>query len=95
MWGRPPLRSPLDRRTPEPKGRGAGTGRRDEAPPPPGTEATGGSPTGCKVCERPACPQRSAPAIGRPLAVDEHTSTFVPYAALPGLRGRRAGAEFR
>ncbi|MFD8088410.1 short-chain fatty acyl-CoA regulator family protein [Kitasatospora sp. NPDC059722] len=35
---------------------------------------------GCKVCERPACPQRSAPAIGRPLAVDEHTSTFVPYA---------------
>ncbi|MEU9129951.1 short-chain fatty acyl-CoA regulator family protein [Kitasatospora sp. NPDC048540] len=35
---------------------------------------------GCKVCERPACPQRSAPAIGRALAVDEHTSTFVPYA---------------
>ncbi|MFF2146120.1 short-chain fatty acyl-CoA regulator family protein [Kitasatospora sp. NPDC058190] len=34
---------------------------------------------GCKVCERPACPQRSAPAIGRPLAVDEHTSTFIPY----------------
>ncbi|MEV7603051.1 short-chain fatty acyl-CoA regulator family protein [Kitasatospora sp. NPDC089797] len=35
---------------------------------------------GCKVCERPACAQRSAPAIGRPLAVDEHASTFVPYA---------------
>ncbi|MFJ4183769.1 short-chain fatty acyl-CoA regulator family protein [Kitasatospora sp. NPDC089509] len=34
---------------------------------------------GCKVCERPACAQRSAPAIGRPLAVDEHTSTFIPY----------------
>ncbi|MQS11063.1 ImmA/IrrE family metallo-endopeptidase [Streptomyces kaniharaensis] len=34
---------------------------------------------GCKVCDRPACPQRSAPAIGRPLAVDEHASTFVPY----------------
>ncbi|GAA2834737.1 short-chain fatty acyl-CoA regulator family protein [Kitasatospora paracochleata] len=34
---------------------------------------------GCKVCERPACPQRAAPAIGRPLAVDEHSSTFVPY----------------
>lgn len=34
---------------------------------------------GCKVCERPACPQRAAPAIGRPLAVDEHASTFVPY----------------
>ncbi|MFD0260604.1 short-chain fatty acyl-CoA regulator family protein [Kitasatospora indigofera] len=35
---------------------------------------------GCKVCERPACPQRSAPAIGRTLAVDEHSSTLVPYA---------------
>lgn len=42
---------------------------------------------GCKVCERPACPQRSAPPIGRPLAVDEHTSTFVPYAALPDPQG--------
>ncbi|MFF7992683.1 short-chain fatty acyl-CoA regulator family protein [Kitasatospora xanthocidica] len=41
---------------------------------------------GCKVCERPACPQRSAPAIGRPLAVDEGTSTFVPYAALEAPR---------
>ncbi|MEV7181000.1 short-chain fatty acyl-CoA regulator family protein [Kitasatospora sp. NPDC093679] len=38
---------------------------------------------GCKVCERPACPQRAAPAIGRPLAVDEHTSTFVPYPVNP------------
>ncbi|MEU9078561.1 short-chain fatty acyl-CoA regulator family protein [Kitasatospora sp. NPDC048538] len=37
---------------------------------------------GCKVCERPACPQRAAPAIGRPLAVDEHTSSFVPYRAV-------------
>ncbi|MFJ4095919.1 short-chain fatty acyl-CoA regulator family protein [Kitasatospora sp. NPDC089913] len=34
---------------------------------------------GCKVCERTACPQRSAPPIGRPLAVDEHSSTFAPY----------------
>ncbi|RAJ45354.1 hypothetical protein K353_00852 [Kitasatospora sp. SolWspMP-SS2h] len=43
---------------------------------------------GCKVCDRPACPQRSAPAIGRTLAADEHTSTFVPYAvrADPELR---------
>ncbi|MER8099107.1 short-chain fatty acyl-CoA regulator family protein [Kitasatospora sp. NPDC094016] len=41
---------------------------------------------GCKVCERPACPQRAAPAIGRPLALDEHTSTFVPYPALPDPR---------
>ncbi|GAA2822345.1 short-chain fatty acyl-CoA regulator family protein [Kitasatospora sp. CM 4170] len=37
---------------------------------------------GCKVCERPVCPQRGAPPIGRPLEVDENTSTFVPYRAL-------------
>ncbi|MER7578878.1 short-chain fatty acyl-CoA regulator family protein [Kitasatospora sp. NPDC097691] len=41
---------------------------------------------GCKVCDRPACPQRAAPAIGRPLAVDEHSSSFVPYPALPEPR---------
>ncbi len=34
---------------------------------------------GCKVCERPARPQRSAPPGGRPPAVDQHTGTFVPY----------------
>lgn len=39
---------------------------------------------GCKVCERPACPQRAFPMIGRLLAVDENCSTFLPYAALPG-----------
>ncbi|MFJ8043561.1 short-chain fatty acyl-CoA regulator family protein [Kitasatospora sp. NPDC096147] len=38
---------------------------------------------GCKVCDRPACPQRAAPPLGRPLAVDEHRSSFVPYAAGP------------
>ncbi|WP_395298192.1 short-chain fatty acyl-CoA regulator family protein [Kitasatospora hibisci] len=38
---------------------------------------------GCKICERPVCPQRSAPPIGRPLQVDENTSTFVPYPAAP------------
>lgn len=36
---------------------------------------------GCKVCERPACPQRAFPLIGRPLAVDENRSVFAPYAA--------------
>ncbi|GAA1956448.1 short-chain fatty acyl-CoA regulator family protein [Amycolatopsis minnesotensis] len=36
---------------------------------------------GCKVCERPACPQRAFPAIGKDLLVDEHSSTFVPYPA--------------
>ncbi|MCW5893471.1 MAG: DUF2083 domain-containing protein [bacterium] len=34
---------------------------------------------GCKVCERPACPQRAFPSLGRPLAVDENASRFDPY----------------
>ncbi|MGH3516281.1 MAG: short-chain fatty acyl-CoA regulator family protein [Haloechinothrix sp.] len=40
---------------------------------------------GCKVCERPACPQRAFPTIGKQLTVDENTSTFVPYPAVPKL----------
>ncbi|SFP29574.1 hypothetical protein SAMN05421810_102170 [Amycolatopsis arida] len=38
---------------------------------------------GCKVCERPACPQRAFPTIGKQLTVDENASTFVPYPAVP------------
>lgn len=38
---------------------------------------------GCKVCDRPACPQRAFPTMGRPLTVDENSSTFVPYPAVP------------
>ncbi|MGQ4596778.1 short-chain fatty acyl-CoA regulator family protein [Nocardia sp. R6R-6] len=34
---------------------------------------------GCKVCERPGCPQRAFPHIGSPLAITEHTSTDLPY----------------
>ena len=34
---------------------------------------------GCRVCERPACPQRAFPPIGRPLAIDENRSRFAPY----------------
>ena len=34
---------------------------------------------GCKVCDRPACPQRAMPPIGRPLAIDENESRFAPY----------------
>lgn len=34
---------------------------------------------GCKVCERPACPQRAFPPIGRRLAIDENRSRFAPY----------------
>jgi hypothetical protein len=36
---------------------------------------------GCKICDRPACPQRAFPPTGRPLAVDELRSRFTPYAA--------------
>lgn len=35
---------------------------------------------GCKVCERPGCPQRAFPPIGRDLNVDETRSYFEPYA---------------
>lgn len=34
---------------------------------------------GCKVCERPACPQRAFPPIGRPVSVDENRRTLAPY----------------
>ncbi|MFC0217449.1 short-chain fatty acyl-CoA regulator family protein [Pseudochelatococcus lubricantis] len=34
---------------------------------------------GCKVCERPACPQRAFPPIGRALKVDETRRHFSPY----------------
>ncbi|MFI5662442.1 short-chain fatty acyl-CoA regulator family protein [Streptomyces sp. NPDC051684] len=34
---------------------------------------------GCRVCERLECPQRAAPPLGRPLRIDQHSSTFVPY----------------
>ena len=34
---------------------------------------------GCKVCDRPACPQRAFPPIGRTVIVDENASSAVPY----------------
>jgi hypothetical protein len=34
---------------------------------------------GCKVCERPNCPQRAFPAIGRRTAIDENERKFAPY----------------
>ncbi|OZI67243.1 short-chain fatty acyl-CoA regulator family protein [Bordetella genomosp. 11] len=34
---------------------------------------------GCKVCERPDCPQRAVPYIGRELDVNENVSSFTPY----------------
>jgi XRE family transcriptional regulator, fatty acid utilization regulator len=36
---------------------------------------------GCRICERPTCPQRAFPAVGRALQVDENRSAFAPYAA--------------
>ncbi|OZB19120.1 MAG: Cro/Cl family transcriptional regulator [Hyphomonas sp. 34-62-18] len=34
---------------------------------------------GCRVCDRPACPQRAFPPVGRPLNVDDTRSAFAPY----------------
>lgn len=34
---------------------------------------------GCKVCERPNCPQRAFPAIGRRIVIDENERRFAPY----------------
>ncbi len=34
---------------------------------------------GCKVCPRPACPQRAFPLLGRPIRHDETISAAVPY----------------
>ena len=36
---------------------------------------------GCKVCDRPACPQRAFPQMGRHVVVDENRSHFEPYFA--------------
>ena len=34
---------------------------------------------GCKVCERPACPQRAFPPAGRALLVNENVGAVSPY----------------
>ena len=34
---------------------------------------------GCKVCERPACPQRAFPMAGRPLSASPSEARFAPY----------------
>ncbi|RAY11521.1 Cro/Cl family transcriptional regulator [Actinomadura craniellae] len=38
---------------------------------------------GCKVCDRPACPQRAFPPTGDAAPADEHTSALTPYTAPP------------
>lgn len=34
---------------------------------------------GCKVCDRPACPQRAFPMSGRPARTDADRTSFAPY----------------
>ncbi|GEE02027.1 transcriptional regulator [Gordonia spumicola] len=38
---------------------------------------------GCKVCDRPACPQRAFPMLGHGIAVDETITDAVPYRPSP------------
>ena len=35
--------------------------------------------SGCKVCDRPACPQRAFPQLGRPIVVDDNVAESAPY----------------
>lgn len=44
---------------------------------------------GCRLCERLDCPQRAVPPLGRALAVDENSSTFVPYPVTGGAAPAR------
>jgi len=37
----------------------------------------------CRVCERPACPQRAAEPLGRTLMVDDFTKSISPYPFAP------------
>jgi predicted transcriptional regulator len=34
---------------------------------------------GCKLCDRPACPQRAFPAIGKPIDTSTEHTRFAPY----------------
>ena len=34
---------------------------------------------GCRICDRPVCPQRAFPYLGHPVRVDPHSSTDLPY----------------
>ena len=34
---------------------------------------------GCRICDRPACPQRAFPYVGRPVQIDPATSSNLPY----------------
>ncbi|BBY57390.1 short-chain fatty acyl-CoA regulator family protein [Mycolicibacterium sarraceniae] len=38
---------------------------------------------GCRICDRPACPQRAFPYVGRAVHVDPQTSSSLPYSPVP------------
>ena len=38
---------------------------------------------GCKLCDRPACPQRAFPAIGKPIDTSSEHTRFAPYSTGP------------
>ncbi|MFD9070487.1 short-chain fatty acyl-CoA regulator family protein [Streptomyces lasiicapitis] len=42
---------------------------------------------GCRLCERTDCPQRAVPPLDRRLAIDENSSTFVPYPVAQAAKG--------
>ncbi|MGU3498547.1 short-chain fatty acyl-CoA regulator family protein [Mycobacterium sp. C31M] len=45
-------------------------------------EATVPIGAGCRICDRPACPQRAFPFVGRPVQVDPQTSSNLPYSSV-------------
>lgn len=38
---------------------------------------------GCRICDRPACPQRAFPYLARPVHVDPQSSSNLPYSPAP------------
>lgn len=42
---------------------------------------------GCRVCERLDCSQRAVPPLGRPLLIDQNSSTFTPFPVDGGIMG--------
>jgi predicted transcriptional regulator len=45
---------------------------------------------GCKICDRPACPQRAFPYVGAPVHVDLNTRSDLPYPPNLGNNDERA-----
>jgi XRE family transcriptional regulator, fatty acid utilization regulator len=47
------------------------------------TDATVPIGAGCRICDRPACPQRAFPFVGRSVHVDPRSSSTLPYPPAP------------